>query len=62
MPSDLPSLLSDTAGVRSLSIPLSVEVEDEFVSLVGSAEDVSIGVLDPSAPFPGDQIDAEVSE
>lgn len=62
VPADLPVLLSDTAGVRSISIPLSIEVEDQFVSMVGSAEDVSIGVLDPSAPLPGAQVVVEVSE
>lgn len=54
IPRDLSAILSDTAGVRSASVPLSVEVSPEAVTLVGSAEDVSVGVLDPSASFPGD--------
>lgn len=53
IPRDLSAILSDTAGVRSASVPLSVEVSPEAVTLVGSAEDVSVGVLDPSASFPG---------
>lgn len=55
IPSNLSTVLADTTGVRSQSIPLSVEVAPEFVSLVGSANEVSLGVLDPAAPVPGAQ-------
>ena len=62
IPRDLSAILSDTAGVRSASVPLSVEVAPESVTLVGSAEDVSIGVLDPSASFPGDAVTPAVEQ
>ena len=62
IPRDLPALLADTAAVRSSSIPLSVEVAPEFVALIGSAEDVSLGVLDPFAVLPGAQVAVEVAE
>lgn len=62
IPRDLLAILSDTAGVRSASVPLSVEVSPEAVTLVGSADDVSIGVLDPSASFPGDVVTPAVEE
>jgi hypothetical protein len=58
VPGDLPALLGDTGSVQSSSVPLSVEVAPEFVSLIGSATAVSIGVLDPSAPLPGAQVSA----
>lgn len=41
---------SDDSGREMLS--LTVEVDPRWVSLVGSAESVSVGVLDPRAPFP----------
>jgi hypothetical protein len=37
-------------------IALAVEVPPAFVGIVGEAEAVSIGVLDGSAPFPGEQV------
>ena len=55
VPPDLPAILSDTANVRSTAVALSVEVAPRFVAMVGSADEVSVGVLDPSAPFPGAQ-------
>ena len=55
VPPDLPTVLADTAGVRSAAVALSVEVAPGYVALVGSADEVSVGVLDPSAPFPGEQ-------
>jgi len=35
-------------------VALSVEVAPQWVALVGSASAVSVGVLDPQAPFPAD--------
>ena len=60
IPGDLLSILADTAGVRAASVPISVEVAPESVTLVGSADDVSIGVVDPSTPFTTDAATAEV--
>jgi SAF domain len=37
-------------------IALAVEVPPAYVGIVGEAEAVSIGVLDGSAPFPGEQV------
>jgi len=42
---------------RSL-VALTVEVPSDVVALVGAAESVSVGVLDPTAPFPGGRADA----
>jgi hypothetical protein len=36
-------------------VAISVEVPPQYVGVVGEAEAVSVGVLDRSAPFPGDQ-------
>ena len=33
-------------------LPLTVEIDPQWVSLVGTAESVSVGVLDRQAPFP----------
>jgi len=43
-------------GSTSTDLALSVEVPPERVALIGSADDIAIGVLDPSAPFPGEQV------
>jgi hypothetical protein len=37
------------------TVALAVEVPPQFVGVVGEAEAVSVGVLDGSAPFPGEQ-------
>ena len=54
VPSDLASIVGGEVS-RSASIALSVEVPPEHVALVGSAESIAVGVLDPSAPFPDEQ-------
>ncbi len=38
------------------TVALAVEVPPRYVGVVGEAEAVSVGVLDGSAPFPGDQV------
>jgi hypothetical protein len=42
----------DGSSSVTSAVALSVEVPAESVALVGSAESVAVGVLDPSAPFP----------
>lgn len=44
------------SGSTSTDVALSVEVPPERVALIGSADEIAIGVLDPSAPFPGEQV------
>jgi hypothetical protein len=41
-----------TDGSGQDMLPLTVEIDPQWVSLVGTAESVSVGVLDPQAPFP----------
>ncbi len=56
----VPRDLAEVVGgddTRSM-VALSVEVPPAFVSLVGSAAAVSVGVLDPAAAFPGVQPDS----
>ena len=43
-------------GSTSTDLALSVEVPPDRVALIGSADDIAIGVLDPSAEFPGEQV------
>jgi hypothetical protein len=54
VPASLTSL-RDASGSGSETVALSVEVAPEFVTLVGVADSVSVGVLDPAAPLPGPQ-------
>lgn len=44
------------SGSTSTDVALSIEVPPERVALIGSADEIAIGVLDPSAPFPGEQV------
>lgn len=53
VPSNLADLVSGSA--TSSEIALSVEVPPERAAVVGLADDVAIGVLDPSAMFPSSQ-------
>lgn len=51
----VPRNLADLVGgdsPGSAQVALSVEVDPARAALVGSAESVAVGVLDPSAPFP----------
>jgi hypothetical protein len=50
VPRDLAAIVGG-ADTRAM-VPLSVEVPPDSVSLVGAAAAVSVGVLDPAAPFP----------
>ena len=55
----VPGNLGEMVGGESsgsLEVALSVEIPPERAALVGSADDVAIGVLDPSAPFPTEQV------
>lgn len=55
VPRNLAELVGgDSPG--SAQVALSVEVDPARAALVGSAESVAVGVLDPSAPFPVDEV------
>jgi hypothetical protein len=41
-----------SSGTEHDMVPLTVEIEPQWVSLVGTAGTVSVGVLDGQAPFP----------
>jgi hypothetical protein len=45
-----------SAEVGQGTVALAVEVPPEYVGVVGEAEAVTVGVLDGSAPFPGEQV------
>ena len=51
VPRDLVEIVGSGDRGRD-TVPLTVEIDPRWVSLVGTAESVSVGVLDPSAPFP----------
>jgi hypothetical protein len=51
VPRNLVELIGSDETGRDL-VPLTVEIEPQWVSLIGTAESVSVGVLDPRAPFP----------
>ena len=54
VPRNLAELVGgDSPG--SAQVALSVEVDPGRAALIGSAESVAVGVLDPSAPFPVDE-------
>jgi hypothetical protein len=51
VPRNLAELVGgDSPGASQVA--LSVEVDPGRAALIGSAESVAVGVLDPSAPFP----------
>jgi SAF domain-containing protein len=55
----VPRNLAEIAGAADAgqgTVALAVEVPPRYVGVVGEAEAVSVGVLDGSTPFPGDQI------
>jgi SAF domain len=54
VPRDLADVVG--AGSPTSDVALSVEVPPDRVALIGSAAAIAIGVLDPSAPFPGEQV------
>jgi hypothetical protein len=43
---------SDGTSTGSSTVALSIEVPPSAAAIVGQAEEVAVGVLDPSAPFP----------
>lgn len=51
VPRNLAEVVGSDESGRSM-VALSVEVAPQWVALVGSASAVSVGVLDPQAPFP----------
>lgn len=53
VPRNLAEVVGNDDSGRSL-VALSVEVGPKWVTVVGSAAAVSVGVLDPDAPFPPD--------
>lgn len=55
VPGNLADLIAGGSS-GSLEVALSVEVPPERAALVGSADEVAVGVLDPSAPFPNEQV------
>jgi hypothetical protein len=53
VPANLGQLVGgDGSSSVTSAVALSVEVPAESVAVVGSAESVAVGVLDPKAPFP----------
>ncbi len=52
VPRNLADVVSGASGSGGM-VALSVEVPADLVAVVGSAGAVSVGVLDPAAPFPG---------
>lgn len=52
LPSNLADVVGDVESVSRTMVPLSVEVPAGFARLVGSAEAVSVVVVDPAEPFP----------
>lgn len=54
----VPQNLVDALGSGSTSadLALSVEVPPDRVVLIGAADEIAVGVLDPSAPFPSEQV------
>lgn len=59
IPRNLAEVVSGDRGPTDIS--LSVEVPAEYVSLVGSAQAVSIGVLDPTTVLPAAQVGVELA-
>ena len=51
VPRNLTEIVGSDESGRAM-VALSVEVDPQWVSLVGSASAVSVGVLDPQSPFP----------
>lgn len=51
VPRNLAEIAGTTGSERDM-VPLTVEIDPHWVSLVGTAESVSVGVLHPQAPFP----------
>jgi hypothetical protein len=51
VPGNLADVVGTDEGGRAM-VALSVEVDPRWISVVGSAAAVSVGVLDPQAPFP----------
>lgn len=60
VPRNLAEVVGNDESGRSM-VALSVEVAPEWVTLVGSASAVSVGVLDPRAPFPSAAIATAVA-
>jgi hypothetical protein len=60
VPHNLAEIVGSSASQRD-AVPLTVEIDPRWVSLVGTAESVSIGVLDPLAPFPDPATQVSVS-
>jgi len=52
VPRNLAEIVGTDDSGRSM-VALSIEIDPQWVSLVGSASAVSVGVLNPLAPFPG---------
>jgi hypothetical protein len=59
VPRNLAEIVGSSGSHRD-AVPLTVEIDPRWVSLVGTAESVSIGVLDPHAPFPDPATQASV--
>jgi len=57
VPRNLAEIVGTDDSGRSM-VALSVEIDPQWVSLVGSASAVSVGVLDPAAPFPANDSQA----
>ena len=61
VPRNLAEIVGTDDSGRSM-VALSIEIEPQWVSLVGSASAVSVGVLNPAAPFPGNDAQAFPTE
>lgn len=58
VPSNLGALVGGAEVSSTQVVPLSVEVAPRDVALIGAAEEVAVGVLDPSAPSIASATDA----
>lgn len=61
IPRNLAEIVGTDDSGRSM-VALSIEIDPQWVSLVGSAAAVSVGVLDPAAPFPSNDAQAFPTE
>lgn len=61
VPRNLAEIVGTDESGRSM-VALTIEIDPQWVSLVGSASAVSVGVLDPAAPFPANDSQAFPAE